>query len=166
MKGKIIASVILVLSIFGMENLYSQNYTFAVGPRIGKSNGISFKYILGELKGFEGIIHAQNGGIRVTGMLEGMQHFQKRSFTSGMHFIFGVGGHISKYNDYKRVTELGSEYINYMGFGVDVKLGLEYCMKAPITIGVEIKPFYEIATEENVETGFMDITVTLRHSIF
>lgn len=165
-QSLLVCSIVSFLLVFGASDVSAQNYRLAFGARVGQSNGVSVKYITKELQGVEGIFHFQNGGMRLTGMYEGMLHAKKRSFTSGMHLIYGAGAHIASYSNYKRVTPLGTEFIDYVGFGIDVKLGFEYCLKAPLTIGMELKPFYEITSEEDVANNFMDFTLTIRHSVF
>lgn len=166
MERKFLIGVGILLCLLLSQKVNAQNYNFSIGPRFGTSNGLSMKYITAELQGVETIVHFQDGGSKITFMYEGMLHSKHRSFTSGMHLIYAAGVHGARYADYKVVNQFGTQTVDFYGFGVDIKLGFEYCMKAPITIGMEVKPFYEIVTQEDVNNGFMDITMTIRHSIF
>jgi hypothetical protein len=85
---------------------------------------------------------------------------------------YGAGGHVS-YEKYSTKTLINSqppesEFIyenrSYFSMGVDAIVGLEYrLLTAPITIGLDIKPYFSFIGFRYTRTDFWDTSLSVKY---
>jgi hypothetical protein len=164
-KTKILA--LILLSFASISQLGAQNYMIAFGPRVGMSNGVSLKVITKSPNVIESIIHMSHGGTRITGMYQYLRPFNGRTYSSGLHWFVGVGGHFANYSNFE-YTNFDGKIVRqaYQGFGFDMTAGIEYMFSAPLSFSIDLKPYYEVQTLEIAPSHFIDIALSVRHTFF
>lgn len=171
-QKKIKFALLVLILLFGLKGAYSQTYMVAFGPRIGPpdlgSQGFSIKTVTKSPNVIEAIAHLAHDGFRVTGMYQYLRSFSGRTYTSGWHWFIGCGGHFANYPGYEYTDHIDGKIkrITYQGFGLDFIAGLEYSFSAPLSISIDMKPYYEVQTFEGAESHFMDISLSIRHTFF
>jgi hypothetical protein len=115
--------------------------------------------------------YAAKGG-RLTLLLE--KHLPV-SDIRGLQFYYGAGGHVGSYSgryyfaDRRYYSKKGKDYYyvyyaedrNYVAFGADLILGLEYKLPdLPFVVGVDYKPFFEVF--DGVTGLYSDAAFSLR----
>ena len=109
-----------------------------------------------------------NNYIRLTGLFQIHKHVKDLSHAPGWHYYLGAGGHMAYYAN-ANITESATsekEYINYFAFGLDIALGIEHMwVDFPFTFGIEVKPYYSIATNKLAPKNHFNAAVCVRHII-
>lgn len=156
---------LVLLLLLTAPAAYAQKggYTTGAGLRAGGySSGLTVKHFLSGKNNvaFEGLLtreYAARGG-RLTLLLE--KHMPV-SDIKGLQFYYGAGGHVGSYNgryyfaDRRYYSRNGRGYYieridryedrNYIAFGADLIVGLEYKLPdLPFVVGVDYKPFFEV----------------------
>ncbi|WP_140469112.1 hypothetical protein [Hymenobacter nivis] len=158
------------------------SYGTGIGLRGGGySSGLTIKHFLSGKNGvaIEGLVTTeyQAHGARLT--LLGEKH-KAISGAKGLQFYYGAGFHVGSYQGryyfedarYYRghknayyLTSYGyrNDNANYIAFGADLILGLEYKLEdLPFVVGIDYKPFFEVF---NGYTGFYnDAALSLRYT--
>ena len=162
---------ILLISI--STAILAQEYKNSTGLRLGKTDGLTYKRFLSE-----------NGAVEFMlgfgGYEKGMQiytiyqwHYQiPAGFTENLYLYYGVGGHAG----YTRPTSNRNYYINdstiisenekqtYYAIGVDGVIGLEYrIFTVPMTVSMEVKPFFEYYGLRYTQFKFWDFGFTVKY---
>lgn len=135
-------------------------YKTAVGIRASLAPGLSVKTFLSSGSAFEGILHAREHGILLTGLYE----IHKAAFNvNRLNWFYGVGAHVGSFRGGYYKNSDGTYYTeNFITVGIDGILGLEYHLtEIPFTIGVDIKPFFDIISPG---FGYWDGGFTLRYA--
>jgi hypothetical protein len=147
----------------------AQYYT-GVGVRLGKfASGVSFKYFFdaNNAQGIE-VIAAKTktarGGYVLTALYESQTPITMPLIQIPLDIVFGGGAHAGYFPKgyYKlRDGELYPYGDKIITAGIDAILGLEYKVPvAPITIGADIMPFYDIL---NPGPEFLDLSIAVRY---
>lgn len=166
-NSTLIFTLNLFLFVWTCQGVNAQNYKVAFGPRLGMSNGVSLKYVSKSPNTLEAILHSAHQGLRITGMYQYLRPFNGRTYTSGLHYFVGVGGHFANYNNFEYTDIDGFiKSASYQGFGVDLVAGLEYSFSAPLSLSIDFKPYYEVQTLELAPSHFLDVSLTIRHTFF
>lgn len=163
MKKIIIISIVSIITITG----FSQ-YRVGIGPtvRTGSDLGVVGKFFLTPNVGIQvnGVLKsAWNGGI-VSGMCVFQRSIrQSKLHTTSLDFVVGLGGHYGRVDGtlYRR-PDLEDTYFSLEGLqtvniaGVSAIVGLEYTFKFPMSVALDIKPFYSLLnpTKDIFEAGF------------
>ena len=147
----------------------AQYYT-EVGVRLGKfASGVSLKYFFdaNNQQGIE-VIAAKTktakGGYVLTGLYESQTSIRMPILQIPLDIVFGGGVHGGYFPE--GYYHLRDGEIYYYGdkiytAGIDAILGLEYKVPiAPLTIGVDVQPFYDIL---NPGPEFLDFSVAIRY---
>jgi len=159
--------IFIVLSISFIVN--GQDYRTAIGVRLGTfEDGITLKHFVNSQGALEGILSFGYRSFLITGLYEKHQPFPN---APGLSWFFGGGAHVGFYKDgyyyyyyhYHHGTYVVGNGVVYDQFGnvvyyygpgysstdvgLDFILGMEYkFQKAPITLGLDVKPFVDFVT--------------------
>lgn len=149
MKKYVLVGIISFFSLFS----YSQSYDNAIGIRAGFSNGVTFKHMLGDSKGFELLLDTRWKGFNFTALYE----VHKQAFdVEGLNWYYGFGAHVGSYRAYKNhpyfvdnnssLDNNGNEiYRNYIVIGIDGIIGIEYNFEeVPINVSLDYKPAFNL----------------------
>jgi hypothetical protein len=144
-----------------------KTYNNGIGLRLGTENGVTYKHFFKETVAFEAMLTTGYRAFIITGLVE--KHFPFRT-ADGFSFFLGAGAHIGswKYVSYYRGRYYRDKYYFvrddvYHGpsFGLDGILGLEYKFNAPVTLGVDIKPYFDIVYPG---VSFIDGALSVRYT--
>ncbi len=162
-----------ILFIFLFATTQAQDYRNAAGLRFGKTDGLNYKRFLTE-----------NGAIELLlgfgGYDNGMQiyttyqwHYQiPAEFTDNLFIYYGVGGHVGYINPYKErryysndsTIVIENEKNTSYTIGIDGVLGLEYRIYTiPMTVGMELKPYFEYYGLRYAQFKFWDFGFTVKY---
>ena len=128
--------------------LFSQDYSTAIGLRLGPYYGLTVKHFIASDRALEGILATRRGGFGITGLYE----IHRPAFqTERLKAFTGFGGHLNVFDHGdRRYWEWDDDDDNNRNFnagdtrlalGVDFIIGLEYTLTdLPINIGLDWKP--------------------------
>jgi hypothetical protein len=163
---------VCVISFFVfVSSIFSQDYKTGMGLRGGWTSGLTLKHFIKEDRAIEGVLSTNLGwsGYRITALYE----LHKAAFVDdvkGMYWYYGAGAHFGEggYSYYKwRYDSKGKGYYEikrYAAFGIDVILGLEYkVQEIPITLSLDIKPFFDFVDYHYVPFRFWDSALSIRY---
>ena len=166
---RIIALAILLIAVNAVR-AQKQEVVQSIGLRLG-GNGISYKYLEDQFKGFETILAFREHGIQFTGLVEYYKPI-KTDRISNLYFYWGVGGHAG----YKGIKESycqcdssGTAYFNDTRYnpvlGFDGIFGSEYQFYSiPLVVSLDYKPYVEFFGEKNFRVDLWDFGLTLRYT--
>tara|TARA_Y100001954_G_scaffold34936_1_gene33542 strand:- start:531 stop:998 length:468 start_codon:yes stop_codon:yes gene_type:complete len=148
--------VIICLFVFGLSNLFSQNYMTGIGVRGGLANGFSIKHFIEENKAIEGIFISRWDGFQITGLYE----YSRVFYEDNISYFYGLGGSIGFF-DGTNVPWSASTH-QYTLIGIDGIAGIEYCFdNIPFSISFDYKPTFTFIGYQRV---FLDNgALTLRY---
>ena len=173
-------AIILILSL-GIGFLNAQTYMYAFGARAGTDAGVTFKHFYKYFNSVEAILHygrddffglnknvPGNNYMRFTTLFQTHMHSKGLSHAPGMHLYLGAGGHLGLYRNAYVPTEdqTGKEAANYMAFGLDINVGIEYMFASePFTLGLDLKPYYSWYTHPRAPRNNLSAAIVFRHTI-
>ena len=162
--------IMLCIGLF-LAPANAQYYEQSAGIRLGGSYGLTYKKFFNELDAFEFLLGGREDGIHLTGTYQ----FNKPlnlSRNETFFLYYGAGGHIG-YEKYSTKTLINSQppesqfvYENrsYFSMGVDAIVGLEYrLLTAPITIGLDMKPYLSCIGFRYTRTDFWDTSLSVKY---
>lgn len=151
--------------------LFGQDVGRAAGVRLGHTSGVVYKKFTTETEAFELMISGRKEGTQFTALYE----FHKPmdvSFDKNFYFYYGIGGHLG----YERFDDLNKVLINddplefvfedksYFVMGFDLVAGVEYrYLSAPVTIGFEIKPYFNFIGMRYTKSQFWDAALSVKY---
>jgi hypothetical protein len=164
---------LILISCLTIKAVQAQDYKNAAGIRFGNTDGVSYKRFVTDngavelMLGFGG----DDGGLQLYSTYQWYQPIPAK-FTENLFFYYGVGGHVGYINQYTEqqyyandstvVSENGDKY--YYAIGVDGVLGIEYRIyTVPMTVGIEIKPYFEYYGLEYTQFNFWDFGFTVKY---
>ena len=148
----------------------SQEVVQSIGLRLG-GNGISYKYVEDQYKGFETILAFREHGVQFTGLVEFYKPI-KTDRISNLFYYWGVGGHAG----YKGVnvsscqcdssgTSVYSDIRHNPILGFDGIFGGEYQFYSiPLSVSLDYKPYIEFFGEHIFRVDLWDFGLTMRYT--
>lgn len=140
---KIKAFIIAALVICSTFTLSAQNYTTALGARLGFFNGVTIKHFVSGSNAIEGIASFRWQGFALTGLYEWQKPIKG---ARNLDYFLGVGGHVGfwdhkHYYWYDKNRGPGT----FTVIGVDFIAGLEYTFaEVPFNMGLDWKPAFNL----------------------
>lgn len=165
---------IFLPAIFVVASLMTtaqQNYEKSAGVRFGNTPGLTFKKFTKDNEAFELMLSGRNDGMQFTALYLFHQPLEF-SFNDRFYFHYGIGGHLGyeQFDDIAKAitTVAGDEFEfqtkSYFTMGVDGNLGLEYrWLEVPITIGFDIKPFFNFIGMRYLRARFWDAGFSFKY---
>ncbi len=151
--------------------LLGQGVERAAGVRLGHTSGVTYKKFIGENEAFELLLSGRNEGTQFTALYEFHKPLEV-SFDDNFYFFYGIGGHLGfeQYNDLNKVlvSEDPPEFVfedkSYFVMGFDIVAGVEYrYLSAPLTIGFEVKPYFNFIGFRHTKSHFWDAAISLKY---
>ena len=167
MKRLYLVFLVIIISVCTSE-VHAQYYLNSAGVRIGGSYGLTYKKFFNEQQAVEFLIGGRNGGMHLTTTFQ----FNKAlslSKNEVFFLYFGGGGHIG-FQDYSTKvldSNTGFQYQNqtYFSMGIDAIVGVEYrFLTAPITIGLDIKPYFSFIGFRYTNQNFWDTSLSVKYT--
>ncbi|MEQ9402590.1 MAG: hypothetical protein RIM99_03300 [Cyclobacteriaceae bacterium] len=161
--------VFLVGAVF-MANA-QQNYEKSAGIRLGTTSGLTFKKFTTEDEAIELILSGRNEGMQFSALYLFHQPMEF-SFNENFYVHYGLGGHIGyeRFDDISKilVNQAGDAFLfedkSFFVMGIDASLGIEYrWLEVPITIGFDIKPFFNFIGMRHTRAKFWDSGISFKY---
>lgn len=162
----------LLISVFFLTNhlVFAQGFNQAVGIRGGLTSGLEYRYYTSDAHSFKALL-----GTRSFGSNRGLQlhvlteyyRYDLFDFSYQLVFYYGFGAHAG-YESWDK-TEADSQIIRQetetaFVTGIDGLLGLEYLFyEAPVTAGIEVKPFFDILGKDGFSAQPLDFAFTVKY---
>jgi len=166
---KILALAILLIAVNAVK-AQEQEIVQSIGLRLG-GNGISYKYVEDQYKGFETILAFREHGVQFTGLVEFYKPI-KTDRISNLFFFWGVGGHAG----YKGIetsycqcdssgSYISSDIRHNPVLGFDGIFGGEYQFYSiPLAVSLDYKPYIEFFGKDIFRLDLWDFGLTLRYT--
>ncbi|MDZ7607261.1 MAG: hypothetical protein U5K79_17140 [Cyclobacteriaceae bacterium] len=167
-----IRTAILFCLLLSALTLQAQEYKNSAGFRFCKTDGLTYKRFLTT----NGAIETMLGFGGYDGGMQAYVNYQwyqpvPSTYTGYLHFYYGVGGHTgyirpTRTVDYYEGDQIVSETQQYTDYviGVDGILGVEYrIFTVPMTVGMDIKPFFEYYALQYTRFRFWDFGFTVKY---
>ena len=144
---------LLIACLAFIGSVQAQEYTNAIGVRLGSPFGISFKTFLNNSDNALEFIAASNSKLNESLILYGL--YEKHADVFGEpHFklYYGGGAHVGYYRKGSYRNSLGSNSAEFFRedatvLGVDGIVGVEYSIgDIPLAFSIDIKPTLELNT--------------------
>src|SRR5437868_14925026 len=163
---KIFFKIVIFFSVnFFTSSSHAQEYKTGIGVRLGGlTQGLTVKHFINSNSALEGILSFGHHAFFITGLYEKQQAIKSAPglywfYGGGMHLGFYRGGDYFYYKKHGVVYYYDDEHSSTV-VGIDLILGMEYkFQKTPITIGLDIKPFFDFVSEFS---GYWDGAFTAR----
>jgi len=152
----------------------AQYYIHSAGIRLGGSYGFTYKKFFDQNQAFEFLFGGRNTGIQLTGTY---QYYKPLNLSKNETFFifYGGGGHIG-YEKYPVKTlnpgppadpfvrSFHYEEKSFFSMGIDGIFGVEYrFLTAPLTLGLDIKPFFSFIGFRYTRTEFWDTSLSVKY---
>ena len=165
---KLKLTLLLMLSALLLQ---AQPGKSSLGLRAGGVSGITFKYVDDELRGFELIAGAKEGGMVLTCLLQKYRPIGAGRI-SGLSLYTGGGAHAgySKYTEEIIHVVEGWHYHAYHEvtspvLGGDFVLGVEYQFESiPMNLSLDYKPYVEVFGQKDFRVDLWDIGFSIRYA--
>lgn len=133
--------VIILLSICSAA-AYGQEYSTALGLRLGAAYGFTVKHFIKSDAAIEGILVTRWRGFYLTGLYEVTRPL---SPNDNLYWYFGGGGHIGSWDGHNTPGYFDDPDDNYLIVGVDGILGMEYTFQdIPLNLSLDWKPSFNL----------------------
>jgi hypothetical protein len=159
----------LFLSMFILFSggISAQGYSQAVGIRAGWiSPGIEYRYYRNDVHSFRGLVSVRDRGLQFHALTEFYQ-YDLFPFSYQLVFLYGAGAHFGfeswdepYFENNQRLNNVQSSILA----GLDGLVGLEYLFyAAPLKIGVELKPFFDVFGQDEFNIVLWDMAFTVKY---
>lgn len=158
----------LLLILFATVGFCTQAQEFkqAAGVRLGWSPGFEYRIFADDLNSYRFLLSTRDRGIQAH-ILKEFHQYDLFNFTDQLVFVYGAGVHIgyerwdvTHYNDNSQWHSTKTAVLA----GVDGLAGLEYLFyKAPISLGLEVKPYFEFFGQEFFNVQLFDVGFTVKY---
>lgn len=159
---------LLFLSIFLISGhlSFSQDFNQAIGIRGGLSSGFEYRIYTDDAHSYKFLLSTRDNGIQVHAFKE-FHQWDMFSFTEQLVFFYGAGIHAGYKNwDEIHYQNNASWYNSRTALiaGLDGLVGLEYVFyEAPVSIGFEVKPYFDILGREFFDIELFDFAFTVKY---
>ena len=150
----------------------AQHYKNSVGIRTGYTSSVTYKRFIQDEQAIEFLASGRNDGFQITTLYQVNKPMQL-SFNDRFYAYYGIGASLG-YEKFSR-RSLDSNFNpsapvfifdrqTYFTMGVNTILGIEYRWLAlPITIGLDIKPFFQFIGMQYTKTHFWDTGLSIKY---
>lgn len=163
--------LIIPVLLIGLST-QAQQYKNSAGIRTGYTSAITYKRFLVNEQAIEFLASGRNNGFQITTLYQ----FNKPMplhFNDNFYAYYGVGASVG-YEKYSRRSldvnfDSSAPVFTYdqhafFTMGINTILGVEYRWLAmPLTIGLDIKPFFQFIGMQYTETHFWDMGLSVKY---
>jgi hypothetical protein len=144
----------------------SQDFKQAVGIRLGWSPGFEYRIFSNDLHSYKFLLSTRDHGVQLH-LFKEFHQYDMFTFTDQLVFFYGAGVHagyerwdVIHYNNNSQWYDTHSAFLA----GLDGLVGLEYFFnKAPISLGIEAKPYFEFFGQEFFDIQLFDFGFTVKY---
>ena len=157
---------IFITLVFAGLYTGAQDYTKSVGLRGGISSGFEYRFFTDDANSYKILLSTRDRGIQLHAFKE-FHQYQLFNFTDQLVFYFGAGVHTGFQSwDEVRVRDHIKWYDTKTRIiaGLDGLAGLDYVFyEVPISIGVEVKPYFDLFGRDMFKLQLFDFAFTVRY---
>ena len=159
--------LIVALLVIAVNELFAQGFTQSLGIRAGwVSPGLEYRYYNNDEHSYRGLITVRNRGIQVHAMTE-YHRYDLFPFSYQLVFFYGAGIHVGFESWDEAVVEENRSFSRVQSSflaGLNGVVGLEYLFyEAPVKIGFEVKPFFDVFGRYGFDVVLPDIAFTVKY---
>ncbi|MBT3385594.1 MAG: hypothetical protein HN778_14785 [Prolixibacteraceae bacterium] len=159
---------ILILIIFLVNGLFlqAQGFNQAVGIRGGLSSGFEYRFFTDDANSYKLLLSTRDRGLQLHAFKE-FHQYDWFEFSDQLVFFYGAGIHAGfeswdivryQYNTSWHETRTA------LLAGIDGLVGIEYVFyEAPISFGIEVKPYFDVFGREIFKIQLFDFAFTLKY---
>ena len=158
----------LLLIIFLIPGFFlcAQDFNQAIGIRGGLSSGFEYRFFSDDANSYKLLLSTRDRGLQLHALKEFHQYYLF-DFSDQLVFFSGAGLHVGFESwDIIRYQHNTSWYEtrNALLAGIDGLAGLEYIFyEAPISLGIEVKPYFDVFGRETFNIQLFDFAFTLKY---
>lgn len=157
---------ILAVLIFIAIVASGQGFNHALGLRGGFTSGVEYRYYTSDGHSLKGLLGTRDRGAQLY-LLTEFYEYDLFLFSYQLVFYYGAGIHagfesydIFQQKENRLVEVTRSSFLA----GLDGLIGLEYLFyEAPMTIGVEVKPFFDVFGRKRFDIQPFDFALTVKY---
>ena len=159
--------LLVVIMLLSFNGLFAQGFTQSIGIRAAWiSPGIEYRFYDSDLHSFRAMLTYRNRGLQVHGLTE-YHEYDLFSFSPQLIFFYGAGFHVG-FESWDEVTFIGNQRLSSVEStflaGLNGVIGLEYLFyEAPVKIGLEAKPFFDVFGRYGFDIILSDIAFTVKY---
>lgn len=157
---------ILLTILFFPAVVFAQISENAIGIRGGLTPGIEYRFYTDDANSYKFLLGTRDNGIQLH-ILKEFHRYDMFSFTDQLVFFYGAGLHAGYQQwDVRHLQNNLSWYDTRTAFlaGLDGIAGLEYeFYEVPISLGMEVKPYFDILGREMFNIELFDFAFTLKY---
>lgn len=144
---KVVLLICVIASLIGTKSI-AQDYDGAIGVRLGRPLGITYKNFFSKRSAFEGILTLAGGNNNVARIGLTVLYERHIEIADGLSFLYGFGGHVA----------------SGIQLGIDGIIGLDYAFNGiPIDLSLDWKPaFHLIYVEGSRNSSPADFALSVR----
>ena len=169
MKSKVVTLAVGLVTLLAAPSA-AQFYDNGLGLRLGTTSAMTYKRFLTKEQAIELLVSGRKDGFQLTALYE-FHKPTKLNISKNFFFFYGVGGHVGyvkenldqyRFNNTVSTVESNREALFTMG--VNTVIGLEYrWLAVPMTIGADLKPFFEFIGMRETEFVIWDAAVSIKY---
>jgi hypothetical protein len=156
--------------VFSGGLVFGQGFNQAVGIRGGLTSGIEYRYYTSDVHSFKALLGTRNFGNRRGLQLHVLTEYYEYDlfdFSYQLVFYYGFGAHAGyeswdeiRYEGNTRWEDSKTAFVT----GIDGLAGVHYLFyEAPVTVGVEVKPYFDILGKNGLDAQLFDFAFTLKY---
>lgn len=144
----------------------AQEFKQAVGMRLGCSPGFEYRIFADDINSYRFLLSTRDHGVQFH-ILKEFHQYDMFKFSDQLVFLYGAGLHAGYERwDVKHINNNTQWHNRHTAFiaGLDGLVGLEYVFyKAPISLGIEAKPYFEFFGKEYFDIQLFDFAFTAKY---
>lgn len=160
---KFLLLAVLILPAFWVK---AQDFNQAIGLRGGLSSGFEYRFYTDDVNSYKFLLSTRNSGVQLHALKE-FHRYDLFDFSDQLVFFYGAGIHVGfeswdviRYRDNARWVDSRSSLIA----GLDGVVGVEYIFyEAPISLGFEVKPFFDVFGRNTFRMQPFDFAFTIKY---
>ncbi len=158
--------LILLILTAATNSVWSQGFTRAVGIRGGYTSGFEYRMYTDDLNSFKFLLGTRQGGVQLH-VLKEYHKYDLFDFAYQIVFYYGFGVHggFETWDEphFRNNTRWYDSRASAI-VGLDGLAGLEYVFDAaPVSAGLEVKPFFDLLGRENFDLQLFDFAFTIKY---
>ncbi len=156
------------LSVFLLATgLNAQDGQRSIGIRGGISSGLEYRVFTSSQSSYKALLSTRNRGVQLIGLKE-FHEPGILDFDDQLSLVYGFGLHVGYENWEAHRVRNGYSYWETRTApvaGLDGLIGLEYnFIEAPLTLGFECKPFFDVFGRRVFRVQPFDFAFTLKYN--
>ena len=148
----------------------AQFYENSLGLRLGTTSAMSYKRFITKDQALELLVSGRKDGFQFTTLYE-FHRPTNLNISKNFFFYYGVGAHVGyvkenvdQYRLNNSVITVESNQEALFTMGVNTVIGLEYrWLVVPMTIGADLKPFFEFIGMRETEFKIWDAAISVKY---